>query len=130
MNPYDLIGLAVLLLIILGALYGLHRITRPVNYTKEVYERRLKKGTGIARGVMNAGMYPFEELLNPKAVEAVHVKKDMKAGYYDTRQEDGEGIDDPGSAPPPEGQEVYEPGNRRTRPPFLQRLFKVLRFRR
>jgi len=121
-------GLAILLLIILGAVYGLHRITRPVNYTKEVYEERLKKGTGIARGAMNAMMYPMEELLHPKAVEAVHVKKDMKAGYYAAQQETGDGLDEQASLLPlEERKEVPGLRPRRERPRFLRRLLRVFR---
>jgi hypothetical protein len=93
MNSNDIIGLSVILLILLSGLYGLHRISRPIPYTKEEYEKRLSKGSGIARGAMNAMMYPFEELLHPKIVEAIHVMKDMKAGYYDVQQENGDGFD-------------------------------------
>ncbi len=93
MNSEDLIGLSVLMLIALCSLYGLHRITKPVSYTKEEYEKRLKKGSGIAVGAVNALMYPLQELWHPKAVEAVHVIKDMRQGYYDAQQESGDGLD-------------------------------------
>ncbi len=93
MNSEDLIGLSVLMLIALCSLYGLHRITKPVSYTKEEYEKRLKKGSGIAAGAVNALMYPLQELWHPKAVEAVHVIKDMRQGYYDAQQESGDGLD-------------------------------------
>ncbi|HEX8748747.1 MAG TPA: hypothetical protein VF717_16360 [Pyrinomonadaceae bacterium] len=129
MSAYDLVGLAILLLIILGSIYGLHRITKPVEYTKEVYEERLKKGTGIARGAMNAMMYPLEELMNPKAVEAVHVKKDIKAGYYDAQQENGAGLDELNSVlTRAEEKETRVIDKRRERPRFLQRFLKVFRF--
>jgi hypothetical protein len=94
MSSNDIIGLAVILLLLLSGLYGLLRISRPIPYTKEEYEKRLSKGSGIARGAMNAMMYPFEELLHPKIVEAIHVMKDMKAGYYDVQQENGGQFDD------------------------------------
>lgn len=131
MNTYDVVGLAILLLVILGAVYGLYRITKPLNYTKELYEERLKKGSGVARGTMNAMMYPLEELLNPKAVEAVHVRKDVKAGYYDVLQETGEGFDEQDSVRPLQGErETYELSRRRERPRFLQRLLAIFRLRR
>ncbi|HEX8175446.1 MAG TPA: hypothetical protein VF543_10025 [Pyrinomonadaceae bacterium] len=131
MNAYDLVGLAILLLIILGAVYGLHRITKPVEYTKEVYEERLRKGTGIARGAMNAMMYPVEELLNPKAVEAVHVKKDIRAGYYDVQQENGEGQYEQDSVLSQEDERnTRELEKRRERPRLLQRFLNLFRFQR
>ncbi len=91
MDFSDLIGLFVLLFIALCGLYGLYRISTPINYTKEEYEKRLSKGSGIARGAMNALMYPIEELLHPKAVEAIHVIKDVNQGHYDVLQESGDG---------------------------------------
>jgi hypothetical protein len=94
MNSNDIVGLAIIFLILLSGLYGLYRISRPIPYTKEEYEKRLSKGSGIARGAMNAMMYPFEELLHPKVVESLHVMKDMKAGYYDVQQENGDSFDE------------------------------------
>jgi len=94
MNFNDLIGLFALLFIASCGLYGLYRISTPVDYTREEYEKRLSKGSGIARGTMNALMYPIEELLHPKAVEAIHVIKDVKHGHYDALQESGDGAND------------------------------------
>src|SRR5215210_7602862 len=93
MNFNDIIGLSIILLVVLGGCYGLHRITKPVAYTKEEYEKRLKKSSGIAGSAMNAMLYPFQEWWNPKAVEAIHVIKDMRQGYYDAQQDSGDGSD-------------------------------------
>jgi hypothetical protein len=93
MNSNDIFGLSIIFLVLLSGLYGLHRISRPIPCTKEEYEKRLSKGSGIARGAMNALMYPFEELLHPKVVESIHVIKDMKAGYYDVQQANGDSFD-------------------------------------
>jgi hypothetical protein len=93
MNYNDIIGLSIILLVVLGACYGLHRITKPVEYTKEEYEKRLKKSSGIAGSAMNAMLYPFQEWWNPKAVESIHVIKDMRQGYYDAQQDSGDGLD-------------------------------------
>jgi hypothetical protein len=90
MNSSDTLGFSIILFLLLSGLYGLYRISTPISYTKEEYEKRLNKGSGIARGAMNAMLYPFEELLHPKIVESIHVMKDMKAGYYDVQQENGD----------------------------------------
>jgi hypothetical protein len=100
MNSGDIIGILIILLLLICGLYGLHRISTPISYTKEEYEKRLSKGSGIARGAMNAMMYPFEEVLHPKIVEAIHVMKDMKAGYYDVQQENGDSFDENSPATP------------------------------
>jgi hypothetical protein len=92
MNYNVIIGLSIILLVALGACYGLHRITKPVAYTKEEYEKRLKKSSGIAGSAMNAMLYPFQEWWNPKAVEAIHVIKDMREGYYNAQQDSGDGL--------------------------------------
>ena len=93
MDPNDIIGLLLIIIVGLALLYGLHRITRPTILTQEEYEKRLRKSSGIARGAMNALMYPLEELLHPKAVEAIHVQKDLRQGYYDAPAGADEGFD-------------------------------------
>ncbi len=128
MNAGDVIGLSVLIVLALCLVYGLYRITKPVSYSKEEYEKRLKQSTGIAAGVMNAVMYPLQELWHPKAVEAIHVIKDMRQGYYDSLQESGDGVDSPELLlPQPPSNKEQNP----TRPgrisSLLQRVFGVFR---
>ena len=132
MNSGDAIGLSILTVLGLSVIYGLYRITKPVSYTKEEYEKRLKKSSGIAAGVMNASMYALQELWHPKAVAAIHVIKDMREGYYDSLQESGDGLDDRGLVMP---QAESEKGRHvRSRPSrisnLLQRVFGVFRQRR
>jgi hypothetical protein len=96
----DICGLVILLVPVLLAIYGINRISKPDVLTKDEYERRLKASSGIAGGAMKSMMYPFQELLNPEAVEAIHVIKDMTEGHYDVRQEQG-GDNVPDLTPPP-----------------------------
>ena len=49
----------------------------------------------MSAGVM-AGMYALQKLLNPKAVEAIEVQRDLKAGFYNDEEKKGEG-DEPGA---------------------------------
>ena len=130
MNSGDVIGLSVLSLLAVCLVYGLYRITKPVSYSKEEYEKRLKQSSGIAAGVMNAVMYPLQELWHPKAVEAIHVIKDMRQGYYDSLQESGDGVDNPELVlPHPQSKKEQV----RTRPSrissLLQLVFGVFRRR-
>lgn len=94
MSDTDLIRLSIGLLILLWAVYGLNRITRPSTLTQEEYEERLRKGSGIARGAMNAGFYAIQQWMHPKAAEAVAVQKDMREGHYESQQESGDDLDD------------------------------------
>ena len=129
MNSGDLIGLSVLIILALCGVYSLHRITRSVSYTKEEYEKRLKKCSGIAAGTMNAVMYPLQELWHPKAVAALHVIKDVRQGYYDSQQKSGDGLDNHGLVMPQAG--IKNDREARRRPNrisnFLQRVLAVFR---
>ena len=42
---------------------------------------------------MNAGFYAIQQWLHPKAAEAVAVRKDLREGYYDSRQTPGDDHD-------------------------------------
>jgi hypothetical protein len=94
MNGNDLLWPCAALLVLLWGVYGLHRISRPAALTREEYEERLRKGSGIARGTMNAGFYAIQQWLHPKAAEAVAVQQDLREGYYDSQQTPGDEDDD------------------------------------
>lgn len=133
MSYNDIIGLSIIILVVFSGCYGLHRITKPVAYTKEEYEKRLKKSSGIAAGAMNAMLYPFQEWWNPKAVEAIHVIKDMRAGYYDGQQDSGEGVDERSLVLPPmeigkQPHATRKQGNRISA--LLRRALDIFRLRR
>lgn len=132
MNSGDAIGLSVLIGIVLWGVYGLYRITMPVAYTKEEYEKRLKKSSGIAAGVMNASLYSLQELWHPKAVAAIHVIKDMQQGYYDSQQEAGAGLDNQALVLPhaesKKGRQIQSRPSRISN--LLQRVLGVFRQRR
>ncbi|HEX8921277.1 MAG TPA: hypothetical protein VF766_07345 [Pyrinomonadaceae bacterium] len=94
MNSNDLVWTLVALLILLWGAYGLYRISRPVSLTEQEYDERLRKGSGIARGAMNAGFYAIQQWLHPKAAEAVAIQKDLREGYYDSQQTSGDDLDE------------------------------------
>ena len=124
MHSGDVIGLSVLIVLALCGVFGLYRITKPVSYTKEEYEKRLKKSSGIAAGTMNALMYPLQELWHPKAVAAIHVIKDLRQGYYDSQQESGDGLDSRGLVIP--HAESKKDRQVRNSPGRVSNLFKRL----
>ena len=93
----DWIGLGIIVLVVVGALVGLSflgRTRKPL--TAEEYERRVAEAKGTTRGAAIAGMSALDKFVNPKAAKAVEVQQDLRAGYYDDQEEEGEG-DEPGA---------------------------------
>ena len=88
----DWVGLGIIVLVAVVALVGLSRLgKKPKPLSKEEYEKRVADGRGLASAGAFSGLYALNKLLNPKAVEAVEVQRDLKAGYYDDQEEEGEG---------------------------------------
>jgi hypothetical protein len=93
----DWIGLGIFALVVVGALVGLSHLGRkPKPLTSEEYEQRVADARGAARGVAVAGLGALDKFVNPKAAKAVEVQQDLRAGYYDDKEEGGEG-DEPGA---------------------------------
>ena len=93
----DWIGLGLIVLVAVGALVGLSylgKTRKPL--TEEEYEQRVADAKGTTQAAALAGMNALNKMINPKAVEAVEVLKDMKACYYNDEQTKGEG-DEPGA---------------------------------
>lgn len=85
----DWIGLAIILLIILGGLFAASRLgAPPEEISQEEFERRVKEGART-----RAAMFALQQWLNPKAAQAVEVQQDLKQGYYNKKKIPGEGDD-------------------------------------
>lgn len=100
----DWIGLGVIVLVVVGALVGLSLLgKRPRPVTAEEYERRVAEAKGTTRGAAVAGLSALDKFVNPNAAKAVEVQRDLKAGYYDDQEEEGEGQEPgaPGKRPRP-----------------------------
>ncbi|HLM59080.1 MAG TPA: hypothetical protein VK422_23450 [Pyrinomonadaceae bacterium] len=90
----DWIGLGLLVLLVVGAVVGLSHLGRkPEPLTEEEYEQRVAEG----RGMMSAGVIGLQKILDPATERAVAAIQDLKSGYYDDQEEEGEG-DEPGAA--------------------------------
>ena len=83
----DLIGLAFILLLVVGGLYLLTRPTKPL--TVEEFEKRASEGAGM----LGAGMMGLQKVLDPGAEKAVAAVEDYRQGYLDGEQESGDGDD-------------------------------------
>jgi hypothetical protein len=85
----DWIGLAVILLIVAGGLFAAARLGAPPGeISQEEFERRVREGA-----YTRAGMFALQQLLHPKAANAVEVQQDLKHGYYNKKKIPGEGDD-------------------------------------
>ena len=85
----DWIGLAVILLIILGGLYGAWRLgAPPEKISQEEFDRRVKEGAAT-RGAM----FALQQWLHPKGASAVEVQQDLRHGYYNKKKIPGDGDD-------------------------------------
>jgi hypothetical protein len=93
----DWIGLGIIVLVVVGAVVGLSYLgKKPKPLTEEEYEQRVAEAKGTTRGAAIAGLSALDTFVNPKAAKAVAVQQDLKAGYYDDQEKEGEG-DEPGA---------------------------------
>ena len=91
MSTGDWVGLGVIGLLILAALYGLNQLTKPYNVkTEEEFQKRRQESPGL----MVAGLKGLQGILDPSAKKAVEVQQDMRRGIYDDKEE----ADDPPEA--------------------------------
>src|SRR5713226_6453576 len=91
MSAHDWIGIAIVGLVIVGALVLLNQITKPYDVkTEDEFERRRKEQAGM----MRAGIMGLQQFLDPSAKKAVEVQEDLRRGIYDDKEE----ADDPPEA--------------------------------
>jgi hypothetical protein len=81
----DWIGLAFILLVVVGGIYLLTRPPKPL--TVEEFEKRAAE----APGMLSAGVMGLQKILDPGAKKAAAVVEDFKQGYLDGEQESGDG---------------------------------------
>lgn len=90
----DWIGLAIILLLAVGGVYGLSRLGEPRRpITEEEFEKRVRE----APPGLSAGVIGLQMILEPGVARAVAVQQDLRAGHLDKKQESGDG-DEAGTA--------------------------------
>ncbi len=89
------IGLAFIVLLVVGAIAGLAALARPRKLTEEEFERRVSEGPGL----VGAGLIGLQKALEPATERAIEAQEDFKRGQYDKKQESG---DDNDTTPEPE----------------------------
>ena len=88
MSASDWIGLGVIALLIIAALFGLSQISKPYDVkTEEEFQKRRKESAGM----MVAGLKGLQGILDPAEKKAAIVQQDLARGLYDDQEE----ADDP-----------------------------------
>ena len=86
----DWIGIAFLVLLLLGAYFGLRALAKPRPRTTEEFERNAAEGSTALGASMNA----LQELMNPEAAKAKEVEVQMKEGRYGKKKREGKANDE------------------------------------
>jgi hypothetical protein len=81
----DWIGAAFLLLLLMGAVFGLRALAKPRPRTSDEFERNAAEGTTA----MGASMNALQELMNPDAAKAKEVITQMKEGRHQKKKREG-----------------------------------------
>ena len=91
MGASDWIGIGIILLLIIAALFGLSQISKPYGVkTEEEFQKRRKESAGM----MVAGLKGLQGILDPAEKKAAIVQQDLARGIYDDQEE----ADDPPEA--------------------------------
>jgi hypothetical protein len=82
----DVIGIGFIVLLVLGAVFGLLQLSKPYDVSNEEFEKRAHE----APSLISAGMSGLQKILDPAAGKAMEVQEDFKQGYYNGEQESGD----------------------------------------
>ena len=82
----DYIGLAFIGALVLLAVFGLYKLSKPYEVTPEEYEKRVQEGPGL----ISAGMIGLQKMLEPGVKKSVEVQEDLRAGRYNKEDDSGD----------------------------------------
>lgn len=86
----DLIGTAIIAIVLLAGIYGLNAVSKPrAPISEEEFERRARENPGL----LNAGVMGLQKVLEPGAARAVETREALRRGRYDRKQTAGAGVD-------------------------------------
>ncbi len=85
----DWIGLAFLVLLVIGAIVGLKVLSKPRVSTSEEFERRAAEEKTMLGATANA----LQEAIDPAAAKSKEVIAQMKDGNFDKKKREGKADD-------------------------------------
>ena len=95
MSASDWIGIGIIALLIIAALFGLSQISKPYDVkTEEEFQKRKELGA------RTAGVMGLQQIIDPGAKKSVEVQQDLRRGIYDDREEPDD--------PPEAGEEARQ----------------------
>jgi len=88
----DWIGLALIGLVVLLAVFALWKLSKPYEVSIEEFEKRAAEQPSL----LSAGFVGIQKILDPATAKAVAAQEDFKDGRFDKKQAKGDGPE-PGS---------------------------------
>ena len=82
MSTGDWIGIGVIALLIIGALFGLSQISKPYDVKNEEEFQKRKE-----LGARTSGLMGLQQIIDPAAKKSVEVQQDLRHGIYDDKEE-------------------------------------------
>ena len=77
----DWIGIAVIVLVVVGGLFGLSRLSKPYDVSVDEFEKRAREGPSL----MSAGLSGLQKFLDPAAEKAIEVSPPDGSRIVETR---------------------------------------------
>jgi len=88
----DWVGLAIIGVVVLLAVFALWRLSKPYDVSIEEFEKRAAEQPSL----LSAGFVGLQKILDPATAKAVESQDDFKDGRFDKKQAKGDGPE-PGS---------------------------------
>ena len=95
----DWVGLSIIGFVVLLAVFGLWKLSKPYDVSIEEFERRAAEQPSL----LSAAFVGLQKILDPATTKAVEAQEDFKGGRFDKKQAKGDG--------PEPGSEVEEGRN-------------------
>lgn len=86
----DWIGLAFLVLLVVGAVYGIKLLANPKERTSDDFERGAAENTTMTGALLNA----LHDVTDPGAARAKEVRMQMKDGTFRKKKREGKAVGD------------------------------------
>ena len=80
----DYLGSAFFVLLLAGIYFGIRTLANPGKRSQADFERRAGEG-----GLLGAGLFALNKLLNPEGAKATEVVMDLKGGRYNKKRKKG-----------------------------------------
>src|SRR2546421_2364760 len=103
----DWVGLVFIVLLVVGAIVASAMLGKPrKRISEEEFQKRVREGQRS-----QAAVFALQQLMQPKAAEAVAVQQDLRHGYYNKKRIPGEGDEEETAVEPCETESKLSEAN-------------------